>query len=100
MDEPYRTFKSTPKVMSPPATLSKASSRSEFPLTSQSYQGHHKVTSYDSVSADDAPVLQREDIYERTMSWWRVGIRRKLVVFVKAESEIIARMQVSSVFLQ
>jgi len=34
------------------------------------------------------------------MSWWRVGIRRKLVEYVRAESEVIARMQVRMIFLQ
>ena len=45
-------------------------------------------------------MLQRDDVYERTMSWWRVGIRRKLVAYVKAESEVIARMQVRNVFFK
>ena len=71
--------------------------------TAQGYQGHHKIisssssSSSDSVS-DDVLVFQRDDVYERTMSWWRVGIRRKLVGCVRAESEVIARMQVRRLF--
>jgi hypothetical protein len=87
-----------PKVMSTPTT-SLSWSESPSPAlnvsTAQGYQGHHKIiSSSDSVSSDDAPMFQRDDVYERTMSWWRVGIRRKLVEYVRAESEVIARMQV------
>jgi hypothetical protein len=42
---------------------------------------------------------QKADVYERTMSWWRVGIRRKLMRRVREESEVIARMQVRGFFI-
>jgi transcription initiation factor TFIID subunit TAF12 len=92
------------KIMSTP-TSSKVSARSEssspapLVLTGQRCHGHHKISSFESVSSDDAPTLQRDDVYERTMSWWRIGIRRRLVERVRAESEIIARMQVRRIFI-
>jgi hypothetical protein len=106
MDEPYDSFNSVstiPTVMSTPTTSSNGLSRSESPSpaplsTGRRCQGHNKLSSADSVSSDDAPMLQRDDVYERTMSWWRDGIRRKLVEHVRTESEIIARMQVRNGF--
>lgn len=41
------------------------------------------------------PGLQGKDVYDSTLSWWRAGIRRKLVATVQWESRIIATMQVS-----
>ena len=35
------------------------------------------------------------DLYDTTLSWWRAGVRRKLVSAVDWESQIIAKMQVS-----
>ena len=90
-------------MSTPTTSLSRSESPSPAPhvSTAQGYQGHHKIiSSSDSVSSDDAPAFQRDDVYERTMSWWRVGIRRKLVGYVRAESEVIARMQVRRIFLQ
>jgi hypothetical protein len=49
------------------------------------------------MSSDDMLVLQRErNVYEQMV--WRVGIGRKLVELVRAESEVIARMQVRRIF--
>ncbi|KAF4616785.1 hypothetical protein D9613_008874 [Agrocybe pediades] len=47
-----------------------------------------------SLLVDDVVPGQRgEDVYESTLSWWRAGLRRKLVDTVRWESRIIARMQ-------
>ncbi|KAF9538128.1 hypothetical protein CPC08DRAFT_808238 [Agrocybe pediades] len=47
-----------------------------------------------SLLVDDVVPGQRgEDVYESTLSWWRAGLRRKLVEMVRWESRIIARMQ-------
>ncbi|KAH9477378.1 Dihydrosphingosine 1-phosphate phosphatase [Psilocybe cubensis] len=42
---------------------------------------------------DVTPGLQGKDVYDSTLSWWRAGIRRKLVATVQWESWIIAAMQ-------
>ena len=39
------------------------------------------------------------DVYDATLSWWRAAIRRRLVKSVKWESTVIARMQVSQLFV-
>ena len=36
-----------------------------------------------------------EEVYERTLSWWRAGIRRAIVRNVERESSVLAIMQVS-----
>ena len=36
-----------------------------------------------------------EEVYERTLSWWRAGIRRAIVRNVERESRVLATMQVS-----
>ncbi|KAG7087336.1 hypothetical protein E1B28_013312 [Marasmius oreades] len=39
------------------------------------------------------PGKQPLDIYESTLSWWRAGIRRKIVKRVRVESKIVAKLQ-------
>ncbi|EEB89968.1 hypothetical protein MPER_11885 [Moniliophthora perniciosa FA553] len=39
------------------------------------------------------PGRQPLDVYDATLSWWRAGIRKKLVKTVAKESRIIAKMQ-------
>ncbi|ESK92555.1 pap2 domain protein [Moniliophthora roreri MCA 2997] len=39
------------------------------------------------------PGRQRLDVYDATLSWWRAGIRKKLVKTVAKESRVIAKMQ-------
>lgn len=47
------------------------------------------------LSDDLVPGQRGEDVYESTLSWWRAGLRRKLVATVRWESSVIAKMQVS-----
>lgn len=38
---------------------------------------------------------QPEEVYTRTMSWWRAAIRRAILRNVEWESQVLANMQVS-----
>lgn len=40
------------------------------------------------------PGRQGRDVYDTNLSWWRAGVRRKLVEMVQWESVVIAKMQV------
>ncbi|KAF8880461.1 PAP2 superfamily-domain-containing protein [Gymnopilus junonius] len=42
---------------------------------------------------DEKHGRQGRDVYESTLSWWRAGLRRKLVTTVQWESQVIAKMQ-------
>lgn len=94
MDEPL--ILESAMTSSPWESSTSESSRAPFQLADQIFPDNHKISSNESVSSDlkDAMALQRDEVYERMMSWWRLEIRRKLVRYVKAESEVIARMQV------
>jgi hypothetical protein len=57
----------------------------------------------DEVSSEDAaenssasPGRLPEEVYEKTLGWWRAGIRRLLVNNLKWESKCLSWMQVSS----
>jgi len=47
---------------------------------------------------DHTPGHHARDVYDTTLSWWRAGVRRKLVSAVHYESQIIAKIQVSLSF--
>jgi hypothetical protein len=49
----------------------------------------------DEVDNDHTPGRRARDVYDTTLSWWRAGVRRKLVTTVHWESQIIANVQVS-----
>ncbi|KDR76501.1 hypothetical protein GALMADRAFT_120678 [Galerina marginata CBS 339.88] len=85
---------------------SEASSRSSSPAPSSPtlsgppfYQNgfssdyHDTKLKYNLLDDDDTPEQQRKDVYDSTLSWWRAGLRRKLVATVQWESRLIAKMQ-------
>lgn len=39
-----------------------------------------------------------DEVYDRTLNWWRAGIRRSLLKNIEWESKVLATMQVSFVF--
>lgn len=47
---------------------------------------------------DSVPGRRPKDVYDKSLSWWRAAIRRRLVRSVHRESEVLARMQVSHPF--
>lgn len=49
----------------------------------------------DTVHLVGAAGRQPEEVYTRTLSWWRAGIRRAILRNVEAESKVLANMQVS-----
>lgn len=59
-------------------SFSTTSSRSQSPFPPDAWHGK----------------VSPEDVYDRSLPWWRAAVRRKLVDSVKEESRIIARMQV------
>jgi hypothetical protein len=48
---------------------------------------------------DPTPGRRPMDVYDVTLPRWRAALRRRLVKTVQRESEIIAKMQVSELFL-
>ena len=83
----------------PARNESEPSSLSSSPASSPVGQGVHPYNSWnvDSKPLVDwvSPGIQPKDVYETSLSWWRVAIRRRLVESVRRESRVIARMQVS-----
>ena len=81
----------------PPSNESEPSSLSSSPASSPVGQGVHPYKSWNADSKFDcvSPGIQPKDVYETSLSWWRVAIRRRLVERVRWESKVIARMQVS-----
>lgn len=78
---------------------SEASSRSSSPAPS-GYNGTttnlNDLKSKLNVLHDEhTPGRRARDVYDTTLSWWRAGVRRKLVRAVYWESQIIAKMQAS-----
>ncbi|KAF9474578.1 hypothetical protein BDN70DRAFT_815445 [Pholiota conissans] len=83
---------------------SEASSRSSSPAAERVRKTYNdqKRTIYDynelksklkALDDDVTPGRQGEDVYDANLSWWRAGLRRKLVRTVQWESKIIAKMQ-------
>ena len=79
---------------------SEASSRSSSPAPS-TYNGtttnlNDFKSKLNVLDDDHTPGRRARDVYDTTLSWWRAGVRRKLVNVVHWESQIISKMQVSS----
>ena len=84
----------------PPSYESDASSLASSPASSPVGQGFNHLTldEHDDLVDQVSPGMQPKDVYDKSLSWWRAAIRRRLVASVHWESEVIARMQVSRVF--
>ena len=59
---------------------------------SRTTYNHHDLTT--KYIDDIVPGRLGRDVYDTNLSWWRAGIRRKLVQMVQWESVVIAKMQV------
>ena len=59
---------------------------------SRTIYNHHDLTP--KYIDDIVPGRLGRDVYDTNLSWWRAGIRRKLVQMVQWESVVIAKMQV------
>lgn len=81
----------------PSESSSLASSPASTPIESRGEYPLHSERKHEHVSVADGvlPRKQPKDVYDTSLSWWRVAIRRKLVASVERESKVIAQMQVS-----
>ena len=53
-----------------------------------------KLDSYANDGEDHHPGTLPEDLYEQTLAWWRLRIRRIVMSNLEAESRGLAKMQV------
>nr|VWP01246.1 Phosphoglucomutase [Ganoderma boninense] len=86
------------------------SSRSSTPDSTLTLTGNYAYRNWNEKIGDDKPAAAPEEdillvvgaagrlpeeVYERTLSWWRAGIRRAILRNVEWESRALATMQVS-----
>lgn len=71
-------------------------SRSQSPFPPEGKKAHDVWRRKTSSDLNEVLRPQRDDVYDRTLPWWRAAVRRKLVASIKEESRIIAKMQVST----
>ena len=84
-------------LSTPPSEVSSRSSSPAPSVYNGTTENLNDLKSKLSVLDDDrTPGHHARDVYDTTLSWWRAGIRRKLVNMVHWESQIVARMQASS----
>lgn len=73
------------------------------PAAPRDYDDDSDSVDSESIQEGDIDVVFRgvgllpEEVYSRTLNWWRAGIRRRIVQNVEWESKALGRMQVRTV---
>ena len=78
---------------------SRASSRASSPLRNGAHLSLNDGFAPCDAKAPPSPGCRSADAYDATLPWWRAAVRRKLLVVVQRESNVIARMQVCAMSL-